>query len=284
MIFKGAQKECWECLLKLVEKTVQLSAHSEELKEKARKEAVDVLRTNFRPGAIPARIATLFQEKIREITGNPDPFLELKRREIEVAGSLAMELKPRFQKSFRSLFSFSALGNALDFFRDPEELRTDGEAGVKFSIDHLTRVEEFIKRKKGIILFLADNAGEIHFDIPVLEYLQEMGCNPIYVVKGGPAQNDLTIDDVKWAGYEDCDVPIVSHGASVVGLDLSGVSDEFRKLYDEASFIVGKGMGHYETMSHYTSEKNILFLLKAKCWPVAKSLGINKDEFVAYWG
>lgn len=284
MVFRGVQGECWECLSKLIDKTVKLAAQSKDVEEKARDEAFLILRKNFKPGAIPAFIATRFQEKIREITGNPDPFLELKREEIKVAKSLAEWLRPRFENNLRSLFSFSALGNALDFFRDPEELKKDGETGLQFSIDDLDKVEELISKNKGIILLLADNAGEIYFDMPVLEYLLEMGCKPFYVVKGGPAQNDLTIDDVKWAGYEQSRVPIVSHGSSVVGLDLNKVSDEFKKLFDEATLIVGKGMGHYETMSHLALDKNILFLLKAKCNPVAGSLGVNKDEFVAYWG
>ncbi len=284
MIFSGVQKECWDCLLRLIDKTVHLATDSESLREKAREEAIKILEEKFRPGAIPAFIATAFQEKIREITDNPDPFLELKRAEMKTAKSLAKLLKSRYQDDFRSLFAFSALGNALDFFRDPEELRKDGEMGIQFSIDDLEFVESFLTETGGKVLILADNAGEIYFDMPLLEYLEKIGCEPVYVVKGGPAQNDLTIEDVKWAGFNESVMPVISHGAAVVGIDLSKVSDDFKELLRVASLIVGKGMGHYETMSHITLREKTLFLLKAKCRPVASSLGVEKDEFVACWG
>ncbi len=279
--FKGAQEECWECLLRLLEKTVKLAALSEDVERRARDEALKILKEKFRPGAIPAFIATSFQEKIREITGSSDPFLELKRQEMKIAKKLSAWLKPMYDNNFYSLFAFSALGNALDFFRDPEELKRDGEAGISFCIDDLKEVRKVVSNEKGTILLLADNAGEIYFDIPLLEYLKQMGCNPVYVVKEGAVQNDLTIDDVKWAGYDRGTIPVVSNGTSVVGLDLKRVSNKFRGLMDKATLVIGKGMGHFETMSHLSLKPRVLFLLKAKCIPVALSLGVQKDCFIA---
>ncbi len=267
--------------MRLIEKTVKLASVSQEMERRAREEALKILEEKFSPGAIPAFIATSFQEKIREITGNPDPFLELKREEMKTARLLAAYLEPEYAGRLDKLLAFSALGNALDFFRDPEELKKDGESGIRFCIDHIAEAERIILGSGGTVLLLADNAGELYFDFPLLKYLRQQGCNAMYVVKGGPVQNDLTIDDVKWAGYDGSDVPIVSHGASVVGIDLEKVSDHFRGLLNSATLVIGKGMGHFETMSHLELNPRILFLLKAKCQPVALSLGVDKDCFVA---
>ncbi len=281
IVFGGVREECLSCLSRLIDKTVRLAAASPEVEERARKEAFKILKEQFKPGAIPAFIATSFQERIKDITGNHDPFLELKRKEMKIARTLAEYLRPMYGDDMRELFAFSALGNALDFFRDPEELRKDGEKGVGFCINDIMEAESIVNDSGGIVLLLADNAGEIYFDFPLLQYLQKKGCDARYVVKEGPIQNDLTLDDVRWAGYDKTEIPVISHGASVVGLDLEKVNSDFRTLFNSAALVIGKGMGHFETMSHIEANARLLFLLKAKCGPVAMSLGVDKDCFAA---
>jgi uncharacterized protein with ATP-grasp and redox domains len=72
---------------------------------------------------------------------------------------------------------------------------------------------------------------------------------------------------------------VVDTGACTVGLDLDEVSSEFQNLYDKAQIILAKGMGHFETMSHL-HDPRIWFLLQAKCAPMARSLGVDRNTFV----
>ncbi len=282
LVFRGVRDECWNCLENLLEKTVRFACKGNECEEEAREVAKRILDSKFGPGAIPAFIATAFQREIKRISGNRDPFLLLKREEMRIAKSLAKDLRPYFGTTLYDLFSFSVLGNALDFFRQPSELKEDAKRGIYFAINHIPIVEQLVSQRPGKVMLLADNSGEVYFDLPLLKCFAHQGWEAFYVVKGGSAQNDLTMDDIRWAGIHSQYVQIVSHSADTVGIDLNEVSEEFLQLFSEADLIIGKGMGHYETMSHLRLKNPVLFLLKAKCQPVASSLAVKKDEFVAY--
>jgi uncharacterized protein with ATP-grasp and redox domains len=109
--------------------------------------------------------------------------------------------------------------------------------------------------------------------------LRRQGWQVLYVVKGGPIQNDLTREDLAASGLAEELEPVVDTGARTVGLDFSEASTEFQKLYGAARIILAKGMGHFETMSHL-GDPRLWFLLQAKCSPVAASLGVERNTFV----
>ena len=131
----------------------------------------------------------------------------------------------------------------------------------------------------GLLLYLADNAGEQFFDLPLVSSLRRRGWRVLYAVKAGPIQNDLTLEDLEASGLRYALEPVVDTGARTVGLELHGVSPGFRELYEAARLIVAKGMGHFETMSHL-SDPRVWFLLQAKCSPVAQALGVDVNTFV----
>jgi uncharacterized protein with ATP-grasp and redox domains len=149
---------------------------------------------------------------------------------------------------------------------------------VKFEIDAVPAFRQQLGGPPGLILYLADNAGEQFFDRPLVSSLRRRGWRVVYAVKAGPIQNDLTLADLEASGLRDALEPVVDTGARTVGLELHGVSPGFRELYGAARLIVAKGMGHFETMSRL-SDPRVWFLLQAKCNPVARALGVNLNAF-----
>jgi hypothetical protein len=171
------------------------------------------------------------------------------------------------------------VGNALDFFRAEAETTREMLAGVEFEINAVPDFRRELAGTPGLLLYLADNAGEQFFDRPLLSGLRRRGWRVVYAVKGGPIQNDLTLADLEASGLLAALEPVVDTGARTVGLELDGVSPGFRELYAAARLIVAKGMGHFETMSHL-SDPRVWFLLQAKCPPVAQALGVDLNAFV----
>jgi uncharacterized protein with ATP-grasp and redox domains len=55
-------------------------------------------------------------------------------------------------------------------------------------------------------------------------------------------------------------------------------SPEFRDIFDRADLVISKGQGNYEGLSGI--DKNIYFILMAKCDYVAAHLGVRKGDFV----
>ncbi len=51
------------------------------------------------------------------------------------------------------------------------------------------------------VLYLADNAGEVFFDLPLVRWMRQW-ASVAYVVKAAPVQNDVTLEDVRRTGLE----------------------------------------------------------------------------------
>jgi uncharacterized protein with ATP-grasp and redox domains len=271
--------ECYACLTRLVSLAVNLASPDPEVKRRAGQAARQVLDQEFGPEAIPAAIANRMLNLIHQVSGNADPFAARKTAATALAARLHQRLAPAYGDGLEALLSLAALGNAFDFFRGEAEVALEMLAPVDFGISHLPDFRRALAGLPGLLLYLADNAGEQFFDRPLVNWLRRQGWQVLYVVKGGPIQNDLTRQDLEASGLTSALEPVVDTGARTVGLNLDEVSPEFQKLYDTAQIILAKGMGHFETMSHL-NDPRLWFLLQAKCAPVARSLGVTQNTFV----
>ncbi|MFH1292973.1 MAG: ARMT1-like domain-containing protein [Pseudomonadota bacterium] len=54
--------------------------------------------------------------------------------------------------------------------------------------------------------------------------------------------------------------------------------NEFKKIYDNAEFIISKGQGNYEALSN--ERRPIFFLLKVKCHVIAKDIGVDEGGII----
>ncbi len=275
----AVQPECYDCLLRLVELTVDLATLNPEVREQARERSRAIVHREFCPGAVPALIANRFHRAIREQTGNPDPYFFRKQKETDYLGSLFARIAPSYPQDLDSLLRLAVAGNAIDYFRSEGEVIREILTPVTWSQAHLEPFRRRLETDRGTLLYLADNAGEQFFDLPLVTYLRSQGWRTLFVVKGGPVQNDLTREDLYASGLGEALEPLADTGARTVGLVLAETSAPFQKIYQEAHLILAKGMGHFETMSHLRDPR-IFFLLQAKCPPVAQALGVPHRAFV----
>lgn len=276
------QAQCYPCLEKLIDLTVSLATGDPALQAAARAQARSVLAAEFSPQAISACIANRFHQVIRTVTGNPDPFLPRKRSETELARGIAAQVILRWESTPEALLGLAAAGNALDFFRSPEEIVQSMLAPVDLEVSQLQLWQARLKARPGVLLYLADNAGEQFFDLPLVTSLRQFGWQVYYVVKGGPIQNDLTRQDLADSGVLPDLSPVLDTGAQTVGLELPQTSPGFQRWFAAADLILAKGMGHFETLSHL-AEPRLFFLLQAKCPPVAAALNVAPGSFVLRW-
>ena len=273
------QPECYHCLLRLVDLAVDLAAVAPDKQDRARKAARDIIQREFRPGAVPAGIANLFHRAIRDLTGNPDPFSARKDAETAFLARMYARIAPAYEENLDSLLKLAAVGNAIDFFREEEDVTREILSRVNWTQADLEPLRRLLENSPGLLLYLADNAGEQFFDLPLVRYLRRLGRRVLYVVKGAPIQNDLTRADLYASGLGEALEPVTDTGARTVGLVLAETGPAFQKLYEEADIILAKGMGHFETMSHL-QDPRLFFLLQAKCSAVAQALEVPRRAFV----
>jgi len=273
------QPECHACLTRLVELTVVQAHPDPAVQAEARRAALKIRDRGFAPGAVPAAIANRFHHAIMAVSGNSDPFASRKAAETAYLGRIFRNLAAQYDNDLESLFRLAVAGNAIDFFREEQEVIRDLAGRVEFGVSELEVFRRRLQGRPGLLLYLADNAGEQFFDAPLVGHLRGSGWRVLYVVKAGPIQNDLTREDLWASGLGEALEPLADTGARTVGLELDQVSSDFLELYDQAGIILAKGMGHFETMSHLP-DRRLYFLLQAKCAPVAQALGVSRGSFV----
>ena len=142
---------------------------------------------------------------------------------------------------------------------DPEAV-----AGMRRALDEATTV-----------LFLADNAGEIVLDRPLLE---RIGAEKLTVaVRGGPTINDAVLDDARRAGLTER-YRVIDNGADIPGTWLPECTAELRDEFAAADVVLAKGQGNFETL--HDCEREVFFLLMAKCTIVSRTLAVEPGTFI----
>jgi len=286
--------DCYECLRRLICQAADLATDDASLKQRAIKEATKILDDEFSYSQLSIVIATKIHRVVKEVTHNPDPYRAMKEREMTLARELYPELSLRaeaaslrqgrkrsnlYKDELRGWLKLAAAANVIDFFREPDSIKEDIRKPVNFALDDSEQLEARFK-EGGKILYLADNAGELYFDLPLVKCMRRF-VNVVYVVKPSPVQDDLTLEDVKRSGLEGEFEKVISTGIASPGIVFSSASARFKREFESADLIFAKGMGHYEALSDLPPEGRFFYCLKAKCKPVADSLGVPINSYVA---
>ncbi|HAG08730.1 MAG TPA: hypothetical protein DCK87_04095 [Desulfotomaculum sp.] len=278
-----AKEYCYQCLEGLTHRTASLAGQDPAQEEAALKKGLAYLNSSFSFSAIPTQLAGELQRIIRSTTGNKDPFVNVKKEEIAIAAALVAGIK--LKNDLPSLFALAVLGNSIDFFVDLDTVKKELQSPVRFARNNIKALEELLISFKKIkksqqILYLADNAGECFFDLPLFQKLEEY-AEVVYVVKENPAQNDLTLKDLQALEIGAKFKKVITTGTDTPGLDLSLVSKSFYRTLINADLLLAKGMGYYETLPELSLPPKIFYLFKAKCPPIADSLSVPLNSYIA---
>jgi len=276
---------CYECLRRLIHQAAGLATDDVSLKKRAISEAMKTLDDEFSYSQLSLGIAAEIHKIVREVTDNPDPYRATKEREMTLVKELYPEVLLRAKRSnlyedeLRGCLQLAAAANALDFFKELGSIRDDIREPVSFVLDDSEQLEAKLKNASRV-LYLADNAGELYFDLPLVKWMKRF-AQVTYVVKPSPVQNDLTLEDVMRSGLEAEFGRVMSTGVASPGIVFSLASAQFKREFESADFVFAKGMGHYEALSELSPKGRFFYCLKAKCQPVADSLGVPINSYVA---
>jgi uncharacterized protein with ATP-grasp and redox domains len=273
-----ATKVCYECLQRLVHQAAGLATDDEPTKARAADHGLKILGDHFSLDNVSIVVATKIHDAVKRITGNSDPYREVKDNEIALARKLSQEAELE-REDFKSCLRFAALGNNIDFFRPIDVIEREMKGRVDFVIDDSERFQARLKNARRV-LYLADNAGEVFFDLPLITWMRQR-ASVAYVVKAAPVQDDVTLEDIRLAGLEAELGEIMTTGTATPGIDFSQASAEFRREFASADLIFAKGMGYYESLSELPAEGRVFHCFRAKCQPVADSLGVPLSSYVA---
>ncbi len=230
----------------------------------------------------PPAMGQFIHRRIRELTGNADPYREAKERQNRTAMELSAQFKDKVALAPNPLemaVRLAIAGNVIDLAvksgLDESDIRRSIGASWEEPLDG--DVKGFAQAVTGAdrILYLTDNAGEIVFDRFLIEQLPRNRTT--VAVRGAPVINDATMADAETAGITDL-VTVIDNGSDAPGTILDDCSEAFRQHFADADLIIAKGQGNYETLRD--SPGPLYFLLRVKCPVIARDLGCPLGRMV----
>ena len=279
--------ECGPCFLRQAKEALDLSTDDEDLKMEIMSDIFKYLSNNFTKNTNSNGTGSRMHKMIIEKTGCHDPYYKEKIEGNETALKYMPEVKKILENddSLENYVKIAIIGNILDF--GAFTLDDDIEGVIRDSLKKeltVKDIEEFENSLKtnDNVLYLVDNTGEIVFDKLLLEKIRQYDVDITIAVKSQPILNDACMKEALDAGLDEYG-EIVEIGCGTVGYVDSEISDEFREIFNSHRFIISKGMGNYEGLSEIDlSDKEIYFLLCAKCNTISRHIGVNLHDMLLF--
>ena len=276
------QADCIPCLMKRALFQCRLDGRTDEyiMMEACVKAMADAMK----PDRTTSEIGTAVHEASYSKMMSEDPYKKIKTAADNVADGLAMRAQALVDGSEDRLGTallIAAVGNVMDFGIDAETVGSPEEFGEKF--------DSFMAEGLGLydqelinslllgarnIVYAFDNCGESQLDRILIRELRRNGKRVAGIVRGKPVLNDVTKDDAERSGLAmDLD-GIYDTGKFYVGIDWECMPEDTRNAVSGADLIIMKGMANYESVSDIPIPIPVVHILRAKCIPVAKSVGV----------
>lgn len=247
---------------------------------------------SFSLESTPPEISTLIFRMVTEILGDKDPYKKIK----EESNRKALEIYPVMKKAAEEALDplltaveLAIAGNIIDYgaFTDVDLdkeitsiLEQEGKE-IEHESDRLFNIEGLRNSldRAETVLYLGDNAGEIVFDrILVEEIAKKPSVKKIYfMVRDEPIINDILTDDFYQVGLDNT-AEVITSGSGTAGVIIEQCSPKFRDIFYSADTVISKGQGNYESLSDI--DREVFFLLRAKCAIVARDLGSSVGDII----
>jgi uncharacterized protein with ATP-grasp and redox domains len=273
--------DCVPCLIRQTLDSARSVTDDQSLQEQILRDVLHAVGDmNFSQS--PPEMAQFIHRRIRQLTGETDPFRADKQRQNELAIALRSELLAPYRASRPDLelaVRMAIAGNVIDLGAksalSEQEIRDEVRNSLTARLD--ADIEDFasaVKLAKNI-LYLTDNAGEVVFDQVLVDQLPL--AKVTVAVRGAAIINDATAVDAETAGLSQ-QVEVIDNGSDAPGTILDDCSPEFLQRFHLADLIVAKGQGNYETLCDVAAP--IFFLLRVKCDIIARDLEVPVGTMV----
>ncbi len=281
--------DCIPCFFRQALAAARISSEDETVHRRVLN-AVALMIPDLTLNATPPEIAQQVYRIVYEITGNNDPYLEAKQIANKSALSLYTRMKDMVDYSndpLETACKLAIAGNAIDLGPQSEfgSMYTiiEDSLGYQLNQENYHRFKRCVS-KASLVLYIADNAGEIVFDRILIEQMLKIKrLKIVFAVRAKPIINDATLDDALQAGLNKI-AAVISSGSEAPATILSQCSPEMLSYFQAADLIISKGQGNYESLNDRT--ENIFFLFKVKCPVIARDSGyeINSPVIISSTG
>ena len=248
--------------------------------------AAETLGDLMDPTVDSVKISSVVHRRCYETIRSEDPYFELKCRADAIAEPYERQLEAMVEASddpLRTAIMGAVAGNVMDFgsgaaIDDPELFSSvyDDIVSQGLGLDDVAELDALLEEVPGVV-YMFDNCGESRLDMVLIRLLRRMGKRVVGVVRGAPILNDVAMDDAKRIGLDRNVDRLLSTGKFYVGIDWDDVPPELQEEIDGCGLIIAKGMANYEATSGRSLDVPVVHILRSKCVPVARSLGVPQN-------
>ena len=275
--------DCYHCLVRHAVAAVQRATNQIDQQKIIIKRILRAV-ADEPVNSTPVRLTAVIHRLIRSELGIEDLYRDLKEKSNTQAMNLLPELYRRLNQAEDRLLTaakFAIAGNIIDY----------GSTGASFDIENTLAkcqtsafgIDDFDRLRRdltqaGLVVYVGDNAGEIALDRLFIEEIKRLS-NPeiIFIVRGKPILNDVTLEDAWAVGIHEV-ARVISSGGDGPGCELDFTTTEVKQYFETADLIISKGQGNYEALSGLPYP--IFFLLKIKCPVIAGDINAHKGDSV----
>jgi len=283
--------ECISCFFKQALEAARMAGADDRTQKKIL-DGVAKAIPDIKLSSTPPEMGKTIHDVVKKMTGQEDPYKELKEKANEQTLKIYPELRKKIESAENKLLmavELAIAGNIIDYgtknFLDVEKELTkilQREQGV--IEDEKESIFDFKSFKKAVnnaesILYIGDNVGETVFDCILLEQIKRIFPEKeiIYAVREKPIINDALKEDAIKAGIDNF-AEIMSSGSEVPGTIISLCSKPFIDIFEKADLVISKGQGNYETLSD--EKRPIFFLFMAKCPVIARHVNCGIGDII----
>ncbi len=257
---------CYSCILDRAKFEGDLLFSDDRDKREAMEELLDFMAHH--KGAVPSAVGTERERIMKRRSRNPDPYREMKAESNQAAAALlprAEQFYVEAEDRMEALIRIAAAGNSMEWGVKGHDFDVESfeEAFLDTLEENFDGDLEEARRRICLfdkILYLTDNAGEIVFDLFVIDRLS------------------VTFDEL---------LSMTSHPLEptgpVIGLSLEEARPQLLGLLRDGRYLViAKGMGNFETMTEFDDmlKGRLIYVMRAKCEPVSMALGVPRESLV----
>lgn len=276
--------DCAPCLMRRVLFQSRLEGNGREFQSV--KSAIDALSEGMDPDMPSVVIATEVHRRAYATLGSKDPYSRIKIEADEVAAPYEGMLESAVGSSsdpLRAAVMAAVVGNIMDFgagsaIDDPSQFMAvfDGLMAQGLGHDDTEELRRLLEVSPGVV-YMFDNCGESQLDKVLIRQLRRMGKRVVGVVRGASILNDVTMEDALRIGMDREVDRLLSNGKFYIGIDWDDVPDDLAEEIRSCGLIIAKGMANFEATSDRHLDVPIVHILRTKCVPVAKAMGVPTD-------
>jgi uncharacterized protein with ATP-grasp and redox domains len=285
--------DCIPCFFRQALEAARMAGADEKTQKKILDEISKAI-PRIQLSSTPPEMGKIIHDLVKKITGEEDPYKEIKGKANKQALKIYPELKAKVDSAEDKLLMAVELTiagniidygtkNTLDIEKELTKILRKEQRIIKDEKESIFNFKSFEKalRKAKNILYIGDNAGETVFDCILLEEIKKIDPKKeiVYAVREKPIINDTLKEDALKAGIDNF-AEIISSGSDIPGTILPLCSKRFIDIFKKTELIISKGQGNYETLSE--EKRPIFFLFMAKCPVIARDVGCKLGEIILF--